>query len=108
MNKDFGFNSNNIKFGLFVNLITQEDIKDALEKACNILPSKSFVVECNALVETYIDQIIEEIESGLSPKNICGSSGLDLCTSSLEMSQVQVNRTPLRNYSNIMLYVLHQ
>merc|ERR1712136_357558 len=27
---------------------TKEEIKDALEKACNILPSKSFVVECNA------------------------------------------------------------
>merc|ERR1712136_268376 len=70
---------------------TKEEIKDALEKACNILPSKSFVVECNALVDTYIDQIIEEIESGLSPKNICGSSGLGLCTSSLEITQVQAN-----------------
>merc|ERR1712136_669366 len=70
---------------------TKEEIKDALEKACNILPSKSFVVECNALVDTYIDQIIEEIESGLSPKNICGASGLGLCTSSLELTQVQAN-----------------
>jgi len=68
---------------------TEEEIKEALEQVCNYLP-KSFSTQCTALVETYIQVIVQEIVNGLSPKNICGASGLNLCPA-LEMTQVQTN-----------------
>merc|ERR1711881_226421 len=68
---------------------TEEEIRTALDQVCAILPS-SLANQCAALVDTYIDVIVQEIVNGLSPKAICGASGLGLCPA-LEMTQVQAN-----------------
>jgi len=83
---------------------TEEEIRTALDQVCAILPS-SLANQCVALVDTYIDVIVQEIVNGLSPKAICGAQGLGLCPE-LEMTQVQEN--PLCAVCTLVMVQLSQ
>jgi len=53
----------------------EQEIKDALEKLCNMLPS-SISKQCDSFVETYTDLIIDLLTKDVSPEMICTNLGL--------------------------------
>lgn len=55
---------------------TQEEIKNALEKVCSVLPS-SISSECSDFVEEYAPAVLEILANELDPKMVCTS--LSLC-----------------------------
>ncbi|XP_075113832.1 prosaposin isoform X2 [Leptodactylus fuscus] len=54
---------------------SKEQIKEALEKVCNIIPSKC-CEKCREIVEMYCDAIIEMLKQEFTPKQICTMLGL--------------------------------
>ncbi|XP_063817383.1 prosaposin isoform X2 [Pseudophryne corroboree] len=54
---------------------TRENLKEALKKVCNLVPSK-YRQQCDSIIDTYCDAIIELLENEVSPKQICGTLGL--------------------------------
>nr|CAB3260857.1 uncharacterized protein LOC100176110 [Phallusia mammillata] len=63
---------------------TEKEIIDAVEKVCDILPSK-YKKECDTLIQTYGDEIIQLLVKFVSPKALCMT--LKLCPS----AQVKVS-----------------
>ncbi|XP_071952140.1 uncharacterized protein [Antedon mediterranea] len=64
--------------GLLTENSTETEIVNAVEKVCDILPSK-FKTECNALVTQYGAVLIELLVQSVPPSKLC--SDLHLCSS---------------------------
>lgn len=71
---------------------TREYIKSALEKVCDILPSK-YCKECKDFVDTYSDLIITMMEQAGSPKFICMAMG---CCSARAPQIVKIDSAKLK------------
>ncbi|KAK3580729.1 hypothetical protein CHS0354_005737 [Potamilus streckersoni] len=63
---------------LLKNKATQDEVAHYFSRACNILPSTSMKTECHDLVESYMPEILQLLESELSADMIC--SALGFCT----------------------------
>merc|ERR1712136_284883 len=53
---------------------TEKEILEAVESVCSYLPSQ-YKDECNNLVETYGEEIIDAINKDISPENLCAYIG---------------------------------
>ena len=53
----------------------QDEIKNALEGACALLPSEYKDI-CDSIVEDYISEIIEKLLKNIDPYEICKEIGL--------------------------------
>ena len=67
----------------------QEEIIQAVEKVCSILPSQ-FRSECDDLIEQYGKTIIQMLINDESPQKICSSIGL--CASNFKITAVSSNQ----------------
>jgi len=54
---------------------SEEEIKEALESVCDLLPS-SVKGQCDNFVDTYTDMIIQLLTGEITPKELCGYLGL--------------------------------
>lgn len=53
------------------NFILQEEIKEALERICSLVPSKKISNECKQYVEKNVDSLIDNIVQLANPKLVC-------------------------------------
>merc|ERR1712080_511806 len=53
----------------------EKKIKEALETVCHILP-RPMRTECNHIVETYTDMIIDMMTKDFTPDMVCSTIGL--------------------------------
>lgn len=69
--------------GMLVNNATEEEVTQALEKVCNLLP-QTLAQECDTFVEEYGKMVIELLMKEVSPKEICTLLGLCIPTKKTE------------------------
>lgn len=55
--------------------LSQEEVKNAVEKVCTFLPS-SLTAQCKDLIESYGEAIIELLVQEADPKTVCTVLGL--------------------------------
>lgn len=58
---------------------TEQQIKAAAEKACNLVPGEQMQSLCKTLVDTYLPEVIELVKQELPPAKICAA--ISLCGS---------------------------
>ncbi len=64
------------------NKTNEEEIKQALEEVCDVLPS-SVKNQCDSFVEAYTDMVIQLLTGEVTPKEVCGYLGL--CQNNIQM-----------------------
>lgn len=80
---------------------TRAHIKEALDKVCDLLPSK-YSQKCKSFVETYADLVITLMETEGDPKIICMALG---CCSSRKLQIVNLNSESCEVCKMIMTYL---
>ncbi|XP_065684765.1 prosaposin isoform X5 [Hydra vulgaris] len=79
---------------------TKAEVKQALEKVCGILPA-SLKSECDQLVDTYSDKIVDLIVAELSdPNAICKQIGL--CTSKINKVMTKTEKQGVKQSSQVI------
>jgi len=54
----------------------QQQVKDFLDKACNIIPDEAFAQKCKTAANDQIDEVVQLIDSVLDPATVCSVIGL--------------------------------
>ncbi|MCL4128776.1 UNVERIFIED_CONTAM: hypothetical protein GTU68_046402, partial [Idotea baltica] len=77
----------------------EESIKEAVEQICSVLP-KSISSQCKTFVDDYIEQIVDLIVNGYTPREICGQLGLcpALSGSPLSLPHPKYAQLPVSRY----------